>query len=63
MLGRGELILHFYLQNHTYSDDVTVALDGDTTISGSGDHEFTNIDEVSNQIRSADKMVVDQWFR
>ena len=28
-------------------------------ISGSGDNEFTNIDEVSNQIRSADKMIVD----
>ena len=70
MLGRGELIceareiLHFYLQIHTYSDDVTVALDGDTMISGSGDNEFTNIDEVSNQmIRSADKIsIVDQQF-
>ena len=50
LLGKGELIgeareiLHFYLKYQTYFDD-DVALDGDATISASGDNVFTDIDD------------------
>ena len=46
----GKEILHLYLQYQTYSN----ALEGDTTISASGDNVFTNIDDdvkVNNQCR------------
>ncbi len=45
LLGKGELIVHFYLQYQTYSDDAAAALDGDATINASGDNVFTDIDD------------------
>ena len=51
LLGKGELIceareiFNFYLQYQTYSADAVVALDGDATISATGNNLFTDDDD------------------